>query len=85
MKAKVYANIRVDTRDTKPVRDRDAGCSKLNTSLNTEKAVSMRRLALLTNLLNSVGQGVELSLRGSHIVALPARACGAYWLTNLDC
>ncbi len=65
MKAKVYANIRVDTRDTKPVSDLDTGCARLNTVFSTEKAVSTRRLTFLTNRLNSVGQGVRLSVRGT--------------------
>src|SRR5207253_1744922 len=64
MKAKVYAKIRVDTRDTKPLSDLDATCSRLNTTFSTEKAVSMRRLTLLTNRLNSCDQGVRLSVRG---------------------
>ena len=88
MKAKVYAKIRVDTRDTKPLSDLDAGCSRLNTTFSTEKAVSTRRLALLTNRLNSGDQGVRLSVRGiaNSCTPLPCLwRSGAYWLTNLDC
>src|SRR5437762_872722 len=72
MKHRVYANIRVATLDTNPVRERERGCSIWNTVQSTDRALSTLGLTLATNLRNSTGQGVRESCRGSAHMCTPA-------------
>jgi hypothetical protein len=71
MKHKVYANMRVAILDTNPLKDRERGCSMLNTVHKTEKALSTLRLTLATKRRNCAGQGVRESWRGSAQMRTP--------------
>src|SRR5437016_1686941 len=74
MKHKVYANKRVATLDTNPVRERERGCSMLNTVHSTERALSTLRLTLAIKARNASGQGVRESRRGSAHTCTPAES-----------